>query len=262
MLTGFDYGALGVELIILYLALITLKRLLRQKEKTPICYANRVLIVADLANLISRGLHDGLDKFFEDEVFGSFGASIFLFGITWRYAIALYMFFLISVLHLMAIHRPTAYRNIDFPRAMLAICLTLAAALAHASNNFFGCACLSYNIATQSYTILPVNFQMQIVVDVWDKIVKAAMITLLIITDFLIVHKWYSIKIARNAARRAAKISTEASLPGQASPNVLVLTQPRKATTALALDKRLALGFVFITVALIYNAFVFRLNAL
>ncbi|CAJ0566502.1 unnamed protein product, partial [Mesorhabditis spiculigera] len=218
-------------------------------------------------------IHDNLAKIFEIEPFGDIGAWTFVFLMNFRFIVQIYLFFLISILHLLAIFAPTKYRRFDTPTTVIAMAIPVGLALVQDTIYSTVCNCLYYDVEKQDFTVHLINLDFQFAYDIFDKALKVSMISLLIGTDIALVSKLYRIDGLGAARRRAVRttdssLATVATVERQDSTIAWTNGLPPASTPAqrpvhrVRIDKRLALGFFYITLAYTYVGFYYKLSHL
>ncbi|CAJ0925858.1 unnamed protein product, partial [Mesorhabditis belari] len=237
------------------------------KELNPILVANFLLVFTDFFYIITSTIHDNTAKIWEIETFGSIGVFIFLYTANIRYWMQIYLFFLISVMHLVAIYAPGHYRSLNLRWTFGLMAIPMAFTILTDTIYYTVCACLYYQIPGYYIMVIPERQEIEDKFEIYDAWLKITMLLLLIGTDAAIIFKLYKMNILGTKRKRFPEAIGRTGQTIATPSAIFIIEQstvnrstPKQPTnrSKISIDKRLAIAFTWISFAFILMTLYFR----
>ncbi|CAJ0952817.1 unnamed protein product, partial [Mesorhabditis belari] len=188
-----------------------------------------------------------------------------------RYWLQMYLFCLISLLHIIAIYAPGHYRNFNGPRTAIFVAVPCVCTIIHDTLYTTLCNCLYYQVPGYYMAIRQEKADVENKFEIFDAWLKVTMIVLLVGTDLAIIAKLYKMRSTNQKNRPTMSMSRPAQ--SMASPSAIVIFEATSVKTfekrkvekkpltrrlEINVDTRLALAFTYVSAETILMTFFFK----
>ncbi|CAJ0569939.1 unnamed protein product, partial [Mesorhabditis spiculigera] len=254
MFTPLDYGNFGYQTFTFLLSMFILKRVAPWKDPNPIAYSNFSIVLADCFQLFFYILHDYSVRVFEAETFGDFGIWLFLSFLNVKYWYQVLVFYVLPILHLLAIFKPGSYRQIGTKASILILMVPLSLSFVLQGVYLVICDCSVYVIPGYYVGLKPGKEAIYTVWYILDMTIKGPMFVLLIVVDLILICRLYKMKILgkKNVKTvQEANNSTTQTQPNGSKidlPRARIIQKPQPYVTAVIYNIELTKCTIYVLI--------------